>query len=319
MGYSKREQDFLDLFHEYGRLVGLSERDSHACVRLAALHLLCAERVNIVYRVKGVFGPVSETETWEASQDKALEFARKALAMLSKDDPQQQTAETLLKRGAAMFAPFAKPTNFDTFSDGVIFHTVYAPHELAIIKGERTLQELELFIQELASGYVVPPLPSTSEGFSGAWIDGPELSGQPQPPATERAGKTGTTKGTGKTWATKGAGETWVPCEKCGRKILLSEPGKITKTLCSYCSPKGCFIATACCGSPNAPEVVALRTFRDQHLSASVLGRLIIAIYYRVGPGLAAIIGAHPRLRCTVKRFLIRPLAGLAAKKLRGE
>jgi len=47
---------------------------------------------------------------------------------------------------------------------------------------------------------------------------------------------------------------------------------------------RGCYIATACYGSYNAPEVLVLRKFRDDTLENSWFGRLFINFYYFVSP-----------------------------------
>lgn len=46
----------------------------------------------------------------------------------------------------------------------------------------------------------------------------------------------------------------------------------------------GCYIATACYGSYDAPEVQILRTFRDKKLVSSCWGRCFIRLYYRYSP-----------------------------------
>jgi hypothetical protein len=75
-----------------------------------------------------------------------------------------------------------------------------------------------------------------------------------------------------------------------------------------------CFIASACCGSSQAPEVVALRAFRDRSLLSHRAGRAFVAGYYRVSPRPARFIGRHERLRSAVRFAVIRPLARLAAQ-----
>jgi len=48
-----------------------------------------------------------------------------------------------------------------------------------------------------------------------------------------------------------------------------------------------CFVATAVYEDYDHPQVIRLRAFRDHFLSSSALGRILIRIYYVVGPFLA--------------------------------
>ncbi|WP_243319763.1 CFI-box-CTERM domain-containing protein [Geothrix sp. SG200] len=98
------------------------------------------------------------------------------------------------------------------------------------------------------------------------------------------------------------------------RKVLLHQRGK--GTLVPFPLKKGgCFIATAACGSPEAWEVAALRSFRDRRLSTSYVGRLAVAAYYRVSPPLARWIEGRPGVRAWVRRRLIAPLARLVSQR----
>jgi len=45
-----------------------------------------------------------------------------------------------------------------------------------------------------------------------------------------------------------------------------------------------CFIATAVYGSYDNPNVLKLRSFRDTILNNSLLGKLFIRFYYKIGP-----------------------------------
>jgi rRNA-processing protein FCF1 len=65
-----------------------------------------------------------------------------------------------------------------------------------------------------------------------------------------------------------------------------------------------CFVATASYCSESAPEVLFLRHYRDQILQQTPAGRCFIAVYYRVGPWLAACVEAIPRLRPVSRRAL---------------
>ena len=76
----------------------------------------------------------------------------------------------------------------------------------------------------------------------------------------------------------------------------------------------GCFIATAACGSPYAPEVDLLRGFRDQVLAPSAPGRAFIRLYERFSPPLANWIAGKPAMRTAVRKLLIRPLARILGR-----
>jgi hypothetical protein len=67
-----------------------------------------------------------------------------------------------------------------------------------------------------------------------------------------------------------------------------------------------CYVATCVYGDSMAPEVIALRRFRDLCLQNLWLGRVFIDIYYRIGPLLANHLGKYPRLQMPVRWFLDR-------------
>lgn len=73
----------------------------------------------------------------------------------------------------------------------------------------------------------------------------------------------------------------------------------------------GCFVATACYGDYNAPEVLLLRQFRDTHLLRSPLTRPLVGLYYKIGPHLAACLHRHPRFKPSVRGVLTRLAQGL--------
>jgi len=80
-----------------------------------------------------------------------------------------------------------------------------------------------------------------------------------------------------------------------------------------------CFIATACCGSPFAPEVIALQRFRDRGLTHTAAGQRVIAFYYRVSPPFAEWLKRHDRSRRLTRSLLIAPLAAVAARRYPAE
>ena len=63
----------------------------------------------------------------------------------------------------------------------------------------------------------------------------------------------------------------------------------------------GCFIASAAYGSPLDDRVVVLRTFRDEILMKSSIGREFVAIYYRFSPPVARKIGESDTLKAIVR------------------
>jgi hypothetical protein len=72
----------------------------------------------------------------------------------------------------------------------------------------------------------------------------------------------------------------------------------------------GCFIATAVYGNYHAPEVIALRRFRDESLQPFFAGRVFIAAYYWASPPIAKYISHKPLLASA-----IRPLLNALAKR----
>ena len=72
-----------------------------------------------------------------------------------------------------------------------------------------------------------------------------------------------------------------------------------------------CFIATAACGSPQEPQVMALRDFRDQVLRPSAVGRGLIRCYYRNSPPLANFLACHAWARPPVRMALVPLVAAL--------
>jgi len=64
-----------------------------------------------------------------------------------------------------------------------------------------------------------------------------------------------------------------------------------------------CFIATACFG-PDSEEVVVLKTWRDQSLRQSSLGRWLVHRYYMTGPSIAKFLKQRPVIKGIVKGVL---------------
>lgn len=78
----------------------------------------------------------------------------------------------------------------------------------------------------------------------------------------------------------------------------------------------GCFIATAAYGSAMAPEVDALRAWRDRHLASHAVGRAFIAVYQAWSPPAADAIRRSEALRAAT-RVVLWPVVGVAKVWLR--
>src|ERR1035437_4777024 len=75
-----------------------------------------------------------------------------------------------------------------------------------------------------------------------------------------------------------------------------------------------CFIATAAFDSPDAPEVVVLRQWRDETLTDSRTGRCSIRLYYRVSPMIAGFVVRHPFLKPPLRALLARFVSALLGR-----
>ncbi|MDD5454913.1 MAG: endo-1,4-beta-xylanase [Candidatus Ratteibacteria bacterium] len=69
----------------------------------------------------------------------------------------------------------------------------------------------------------------------------------------------------------------------------------------------GCFIATACYGTPMAKEVKVLSEFRDEYLMDNSFGRIFVSAYYKVSPQIASYISENPCLKSVV-RLSLKPV-----------
>jgi hypothetical protein len=80
----------------------------------------------------------------------------------------------------------------------------------------------------------------------------------------------------------------------------------------------GCFIATACYGSNDAPEVLALRSFRDEVLLKISFGKTLVQFYYLVSPIIANFITKRRTLKDMIRLLLVKPLVSLIKRYDRG-
>jgi hypothetical protein len=74
----------------------------------------------------------------------------------------------------------------------------------------------------------------------------------------------------------------------------------------------GCFVVTATLGDEDHPDVLFLRSFRDQLLVRSKLGLAFVGWYYQYGPAIARRI-ASSKCACSVSYlFLVAPAVRVA-------
>lgn len=69
-----------------------------------------------------------------------------------------------------------------------------------------------------------------------------------------------------------------------------------------------CFVATACYGSYNAPEVVILRQYRDEKLLNTFLGSAFVKFYYAVSPPIAHQLNKSEKLKTYTRKFILGPI-----------
>lgn len=81
---------------------------------------------------------------------------------------------------------------------------------------------------------------------------------------------------------------------------LCTSPSEVVGLL----DDKHCFIATAAFGSDMAPEVQALRVFRNKFLLTSSVGRFFVNLYYKHSPYFASLIAESDLARGVVRFFL---------------
>ncbi len=72
----------------------------------------------------------------------------------------------------------------------------------------------------------------------------------------------------------------------------------------SFDKEKACYIATTVYGDTDAPEVMALRQFRDNVLRGYVFGPWLIRLYYKYSPGFVAKFGHSKPITGALRLFL---------------
>lgn len=72
----------------------------------------------------------------------------------------------------------------------------------------------------------------------------------------------------------------------------------------SKLNPSGCYIATMAYGDYNHPQVLVLRSFRDEYLAKRNWGRTFIRLYYRYSPALVERLKNHKRVNHLIRKIL---------------
>lgn len=110
----------------------------------------------------------------------------------------------------------------------------------------------------------------------------------------------------------KGGPAPMTECPKCQKQTLVQVAGKnSTNFECINCGykktvkgPDECFIATTVYGNKNHPSVVILRHFRDEYLHPYRVGRILVSLYYFLGPTMSKYISKSEFITNRVRKIL---------------
>lgn len=108
----------------------------------------------------------------------------------------------------------------------------------------------------------------------------------------------------------------WERCDRCGGRGWIYDPPRhydrhwYPRWHRGW-DPGGCFVATAAFGTPWEVNVEKLRTFRDECLVSSPVGRGFVSLYYRLSPPMARWIAERPWARGAT-RVALTPAVAVA-------
>ena len=102
----------------------------------------------------------------------------------------------------------------------------------------------------------------------------------------------------------------WNICSNCLSKLrpYIDSSNTSNSEDSSSTSNDGCYIATACYGDINAPQVFVFRQLRDNFLIKSSLGLKIVKFYYQYSPYWAEKIKNHSIINKIVKKVFLDPV-----------
>ena len=93
---------------------------------------------------------------------------------------------------------------------------------------------------------------------------------------------------------------------KEGKSSASKNTSSANKT--SATSNSNCYIATACYGDYNAPQVLVFRKFMDDYLLKSKIGTKVVNLYYRYSPYLAKKLNNYLFINKLVKIIILNPI-----------
>lgn len=88
---------------------------------------------------------------------------------------------------------------------------------------------------------------------------------------------------------------------------LVEKPKAYSQTSKNQ-SKSGCFVATACYGDYNATEVLVLRSYRDNVLLNTFLGKIAVKLYYFISPPIAKLLEKSELLKGFVRNNILAPI-----------
>jgi len=91
----------------------------------------------------------------------------------------------------------------------------------------------------------------------------------------------------------------WKDVRAAQAKSTAKQVGKSIST-----ATDGCYIATMAYGDYEHPQVMKLRTFRDEFLRKSYLGRKFIKLYYKYSPLLVEKLKDKPKINDIIRTLL---------------
>ncbi|MCI5161259.1 MAG: hypothetical protein D3917_04385 [Candidatus Electrothrix sp. AX5] len=91
--------------------------------------------------------------------------------------------------------------------------------------------------------------------------------------------------------------------EKCHK---IAYPSKyVPPPQQSSVKSEGCFVATLCYSSPDAPEVISLKEFRDKRLKNTWSGRIFVRLYYKCSPYVVSRLRNYPIICQWIRKTIL--------------